>query len=971
LRLSKSVSGKGRIAMRQQKLFLFAVCLSVLITGFPATSRGTDFAAPKSYPVGTAPAFILTGDFNGDGKMDIAVGNAGSNDVSILLGNGDGTFKAAVSFAAGLSPQQMAGGDFNGDGKLDLVVSNSGDGAAVLGSITLLLGKGDGTFQAPATIAADKYPAQLAVADFNEDQKLDLVVGDLRDGGVTLLLGKGDGTFQPGTVILASATGVSAITVGDFNGDKHADVVVGTPDPTLFQSVRLDLAILAGKGDGTFQASASIGLIGFKNPQQTFVTTVSSPHFVAADFNADGKLDLAVRYGMHVHVNPPCGPFTIPCGDTFSDDTNLFAGNGDGTFTGGGIVATFGHIDLGNLGAGDFNADGKLDLVTPRFGTGALELGHGDGTFLSLVAAWTGLGPRAFVAVAELNGDTSPDLIVTESGNNAVAVIVNHSPTSGTDLAVIVSQPPPATPIEGTDFSYRVTIFNEGPQDATGVAVKETLPSGLKLVSATPTQGSCVGTTTITCDLGAMADVSAAAVDFAVTPIAGGTFSDALQVAGSQVDLNAKNDTASFAVTVLVPADISVFGSSSVTTAATGDKVTYTIQVANAGPGPAANVVLTDAISDGNLAVSGLTTSQGSCTPTPGSITCAIGTMNSGAKVNISFALTMGASEAVSNSLNLSADTPDRNGADNSLVLNVNVNPANLVVSESASASQVNVGTQVTYTINVKNNGPAQATNVAVYDAFQGTATATPTNATPSQGTCPPFDANSQNMNCALGTLAPNATATIAFTATASKDGTLSNNATVTSDQPDPDSSDNSTSTLVTISLPLDFSITVPSTNLILSRGGQVTEMLTFPAQGGLTANIDLKCSVNGPSPMPTCGISPSTVAAGSTATLTISAASITASLAPVPNSQHFAGGIFAFGLPFVAFGLVAARKASKSRRGLWLLSILGIAIVTMSAACGGGSSGPPLPQTYTVTVTAATVPNGIQHTTSIQVTLR
>ena len=149
------------------------------------------------------------------------------------------------------------------------------------------------------------------------------------------------------------------------------------------------------------------------------------------------------------------------------------------------------------------------------------------------------------------------------------------------------------------------------------------------------------------------------------------------------------------------------------------------------------------------------------------------------------------------------------------------------------------------------NKGPTQATNVAVYDFFQGTATAAPTPAvaTPSQGTCTPFDPNSQNTNCALGTLAPNASATITFSATASKDGTLNNNATVTSDQPDPDTSDNSASSSVTISLPPDFSITSPSTSLSLTRGGQVTEPLTFPVQGGLTGNISLKCSVSGPLP--------------------------------------------------------------------------------------------------------------------------
>lgn len=953
--------------MWHQKLSLFAVCLSALITGFPATSRATDFAAPKSFPVGMAPAFIVTGDFNGDGKMDIAVGNAGSNDVSILLGNGDGTFKAAVNSPAGASPQQMAAGDFNGDGKLDLVIINSGDGSAVLGVVNLLLGKGDGTFQTPTTIAADKYPAQLAVADFNEDKKLDLVVGDLRDGGVTLLLGKGDATFQPGTVIFPSTAGVSAMAVGDFNGDKHADVVVGTPDPTSFQSVRLDLAILAGKGDGTFQASSPIAKIGLKNPQQTFVTTVSAPHFVAADFNGDGKLDLAVRYGIHVHVNPPCGPFTIPCGDSASDDINVFMGNGDGTFTGGGIVASFAHIDLGNLGAGDFNADGRLDLVIPRFGTGVLELGHGDGTFLFLnqVNAWTGLGPKAFVAVAELNGAAPPDLIVTDLANNAIAVILNHSATSGTDLSLSINQAPPATPIEGIDFSYEVTIFNEGPQDATGVAVKETLPNGLKLVSATPSQGTCAGTTTITCNLGAMADASMASIDFAVTPILAGTFSDALQVAGSQADLNSKNDTASFTVTVLAPADIGVSGTSSVTTAAAGDKVKYTLQVANAGPGPAANVVLTDLISDGNLAVSALATSQGSCTPTPGNISCAIGAMNNGAKVNISFVLTMGPSEGVSNGFSLSADTPDLNGDNNGLVLNVNVNPANLAVNQIAAPTTVFAGAQTLFTISVKNNGPAQATNVVLKDTLPPGATIG--NVQASQGTCAaPVNGA---MSCALGTLAASASATTNFSATSNSGGTETNSATVSSDQFDPAPSDNSTNLDVAVQ---DFSITAQSGSLTLTRGGSASDVLTFGAQGGLTSNLDLKCTVSGPTPAPTCGISPSTVAAGSTATLTISAASITTSLAPSSNSQPFAAGTFAFGLPSAVFGLIAARNSSKNRRGRWLLCVLAIAISTMSAACGGGvSSGPPLSQTFTVAVTATTVPSGIQHSTSIQVTVQ
>src|ERR1043166_9726057 len=228
--------------MRHQKLFLFAVCLSVLITGFPGTSHGTDFAAAKSYPVGTGPTVIVAGDFNGDGKMDIAVAINASGDVSILLNNGDGTFKPAMNSPTGTSPQQMVVGDFNGDGKLDLVGTNFNYGVFVL------LGKGDGTFQAATKLQADPLPESIAVADLNEDKKLDLLLGDHVSPGVTVLLGNGDGTFHASSTALSSTAGPArALAVGDFNGDKHADVVTANltgPTTVVF--------LLPGKGDGTF-----------------------------------------------------------------------------------------------------------------------------------------------------------------------------------------------------------------------------------------------------------------------------------------------------------------------------------------------------------------------------------------------------------------------------------------------------------------------------------------------------------------------------------------------------------------------------------------------------------------------------------------------------------------------------------------------------------------------------------------------
>ena len=131
-------------------------------------ASAVDFASPKSYPVGISPAAIAIADFNGDGKLDIAVANSGSASVSILLGNGDGTFKGAVNAPAGPSPQSLAIGDFNGDHKLDLIVVNPGDLTNNRpGVVNLLLGNGDGSFRAPVQILASQFPISVAVGDFH------------------------------------------------------------------------------------------------------------------------------------------------------------------------------------------------------------------------------------------------------------------------------------------------------------------------------------------------------------------------------------------------------------------------------------------------------------------------------------------------------------------------------------------------------------------------------------------------------------------------------------------------------------------------------------------------------------------------------------------------------------------------------------------------------------------------------------
>ncbi|MGH9162141.1 MAG: FG-GAP-like repeat-containing protein [Vicinamibacteraceae bacterium] len=409
---------------RAAVLALFTLTVMV-VTAQPGSAQAAapTFDPPVSYPAGEEPQSIAIADFDQDGRLDLAVANRASDDVSVFLGTDEGLFGPATSYAAGVRPEAIATADVNGDGDPDLAIGNGGGNSPLEddATVSVLVGGPGGSFGDPVTYPLDGLSAKaITTGDFNGDGDPDIAVITVEYGGqvsqVWIFPGGAGASFGPPLDYAFNGFGAS-IASADFNGDDQPDLVLGI-------SLQPEVAVLLSEPGGTFTSPV------------TFPTasTSSIAPIAVGDLNSDGNLDLVVA-----------GDF----------DVSVLSGVGGGVFDAAISYAT-GVWQPTSIAVHDFNDDEDPDLVVVGWNPtgGALLLGATDGSVSAPIPFDTG-GNLSDVVIADFDGDVDGDLAAANHSPDGMTVIVNSTPLA--TVTTVATSVNPAVFGQSVTFTATVT----------------------------------------------------------------------------------------------------------------------------------------------------------------------------------------------------------------------------------------------------------------------------------------------------------------------------------------------------------------------------------------------------------------------------------------------------------------------------------------------------------------------------------